>query len=786
MPPPSFNELPDAPSFDDLPDAGGTGAPGVDSPAIPEAGAPEGMPQGPMGKVLNFTRKAITEDVPQGLREGASALAAPFKALGAIPGLINRAMQISGELGKSNPQGGIQNDIIGLQLALQEAIPQLSPEEKKALITKMSSSAAGAIGGGLVGGPLGAYAGGIAGYKAGQEGSEALGFEPDTPAFSEKKMHELIQVALGDVFTMGMGKYGGKYVSKAGEFARETLGNIEKMRDIARLQPDRIPALLTVGARQNATTTALLKELREGREVFANVYLDEMKGAKNAVGAKELLDKAISARREAKESIFDSLNSKYKAAEGADRDAFLFSAEDVGINKIQKKIAELKETGIGSEAAGLQNKILDDAASPFSREVPIIAGGKEYGMSQSVPVKKTFAEMQRMLDATYDELAELKHFDYSAAGKAGADPSVLAQAKAATTVYADLAANIRSAMTSKMEALAKRGLVAEGTATKFSKLNDEMHKLMPYRTAFDNLIKTAEQTGIPNIPRTLAPNAGSPFGRSGSNMVQAVDVLAAPVTKSILERQALSAGNNFEPNVLSDLQKTSELVAGRRDPASGVSGLGTFFTQGAGMGAQATGATMQAMGQAPVAAAAIAAQQSNVLDPDNYDNLMANPDFLPLLQQDPDIPDETKTLVQQARNGTQYEKLKALGQLKIDARDKGWFPPPPMVGIHSYAALPKTEYRGQKVLGTITDQGESHIFLDALDRIPDVAKRTKLKSAFNSPGHYVLEIPNSLKPVPLPEKPAPEKKEPVLEEPTSTAKISDGGAGIMERVMHDN
>lgn len=769
---PSWDDLPDAPpGWDDLPEE-------KSSPPAPLNGDEKST----LGKVLEFGSDVINKDIPQAGKNIYDTVKAGAGAVISIPSILKRASELS--------QGNNSVDTIhAIMQAVGEKLPDMDPDQKKALMTKM---AGGGIGG-AVGVGLAPETGGASlllppvlaalGMQGGQEASEEMGFEPDTPAISSDKAHLLIQSLLTNVLTEAPIQAMGQGLSKVGGFVKGKTAGMESVKDaLVRGNPDHIIGQLTWGSKTAAGESPITSQMREGMGTFSRVFLDEMPNAKNAVDAVQKLKAAITRRYEIKQGIFESLASKAKGT--SNPDAFLFSEGDLGLRSISRKIKETAETGIGGDAAAVQSAVLGDIRTGFQKQMPQPTGGYS-----PVPIKKSFQQMQVMLDRTYEELRKLKLFDARAQGVAGVTPSQMAQVADRIEVYGDLASKIKTAMASKMEKLAKSGLIEKGTAEKFARVNSEMSDLQPFVPAFERFSDSSLQALTKDPPRSLVQKNGSIFNRNESTIGQALNRVAGPITSGFLEKGNLESAANFAPNSLSEIQKSAELMTGRRSPANPISSWTSGAGQVTGKGMQLAGSALETASDPRIAGAISAGVSAPSWNGDDFDSVVSQPGFVQTLVEDPDISDETKRNFTQSTNATQWEKNKALGQLKIEARDKGWFPPPPMQGIHSFIKVPNATYQGEKVLGTITDQAEGGIYLDAVNQIPDIEKRAKLKSAFNSQGKYVLEVPNSLKPVPKPEK-APVKAEPVMKEESQdigskSVPSLHSGQGNMNRIVHD-
>lgn len=737
----------------------------------------------PSGGVGQFVSDVVTKDAPQALENTWESAKGAGRAIAGIPEAVGEAVRAS-----SGGSGDFMN-----QLAIQlgsKFLEGKTPEEAKQLAVKMGlGTAGGALGMALAPSTGGMslalpILGGVAGAQVGQEVSEALDYEPDTPMLSSAKAHQAIQNLFTQVIGQGLTSGGGALLAKGGSVMKSLSTAIEHTRDLKRMDPDAIAGAFTVGSR--VADTALKAKMREGAPTFARVFLDEIKGAKNAVAAEKSLRAAITKRSQDKARAFSFIKRQEKRATGTpNEDAFLFSEGELGLGRAMKEARSRADGGgIGAEGAALERDIYSAVTNEFSKDSPTPVGFTR------IKTKKTFEEMQTALDNTYEELRKLRKFDDAAARKVGSTPSAAAQVEDLIKAHENIANGIKKAMDNRITLLQKKGLVPGSIKETILTANSEIHDLMPFLSGLDRFVETSGQALLTDPPRSLAQKPGSLFGRGTSKISQGLDMAMSPLVEPLVEKSANMNAVNFGPNQLSEVGKISELMTGQRAPVSPVPGHIPGVTgYGVGVGMETAGNALSGVSSPPLVAG-MAGAQAPTFDPNDYDSVSSNPAFSQMLQSDPDISDDTKIAFSQTANGSQYEKNMALGKLKIEARNKGWFPPPEMQGIHSFIKLPKAEYRGEKVIGTITDQAEGALFLDALNEIPDVEKRAKLKSAFNSSGKYVLEIPSTLRARPTPEK-SVQKKEPEPVDDTndtgsSTAKISLGsGQGNMERVVHD-
>lgn len=673
--------------------------------------------------------------------------------------------------------------LIGAGTVAQEKWDELGPNEKKALIVRLGATTAATIATGgqsLLIQALAASTGNLVGGEI----SEEMGYEEDTPLFSKAKMKEAGAGFVEGFLLTKLLSATGKGLQYTGEKTRGASVPLADKKLAALDKPGAMTGLTTVG-KNTGGEMHLVKDMKAGEKTMAKVLLDEFPDTiKNADEFGDALNMSLKARRQTKASLVTNFDRALQSSKGQVRD---FTLKDVGLPRVQKQIAELKKTGVSSDVIADLENFKNEMADAFSKPMGQGIGGRLY-------TRKSFGEMQDLLDGIYKKQRRLKAFDDNMLSKQGVNPSANTNAEA-IKIYGEAGADIRKAIQKKAAELERKGHLSKGSAQRLADTNQEIHDLMPWKDGSDRFSYADYQTTKQPQPGSLMQPPGSNFSNGQSLKSMATDTLSSPITGPIVERARVNAALEFAPETYASMQDAAGLTLGR---------LNTPNIQGQGLTGRVIGPGEEMAGQAmssvaasgaPLVGANVGVQapipvimQKDQMDGSigDFERSVSDPLSMEQIENDPNIPPEVLESIQQSKNGTMYEKLRTFGKLKIATRNLGYFPPPPMQGIYSYTATPGSEYRGQKVLGVITDESEAHIYLDAINQIPDIEKRTRLKSAFNSPGKYVLEIPTTLKAIPTPEpkkkSPAPEPKEPE----SSTAAINmDGGATEMERVVHD-
>lgn len=672
----------------------------------------------------------------------------------------------------------------GIGRTISDRLNKLPPDQQKAILTKTGITAASVMAAGPTAGVFRQAIMASVGNLIGDNVSQAAGFEPDRPLFTKEEAKKeggrfVENLLLPKIFGVV-----GSTMSKAGEAFQDAsvpIGNLEKAQ---KAKPGYLTGRLGVG-KNTAGDMAIVDTLKDGEKTLAKVVADEFPDKIDNMGEMQTaLEDSISMRTSEKNSIMGNLN---KALPNSGIRPF--SRNDTGYAGLTTTIRKLKGTGVGGDLVEGLEGLQSDLTDAFQKPLPQNQTGKMFN-------PKDFQGMNDLLDQVYDKMRGLKAFDPKNAMKG----SEVAANKATIRAYRDVADSIKEAIVDRATKLEAAGLVNKGTASRIGELNQEIHDLIPFQTATERAAYYEFQTMRKPQPANslLAPD-DSAFNLSGSLRSQALDQVTKPITQYPVRRAQLRESLGFAPDTLDEMKDAAGYALGRQQVPSiepqGV--LGAVGAAESGVGDALTGTAQS--GAIPIAGAA---QPSPALyqlpqDPKTAHTTQAlgaivnDPASMQIIQNDPDINPDTVTMLEQSKNGTDFEQRKALGQFKIEARNKPWFPPPLMKGIHSFIATPGDTYHGEKVMGTITDMAEGAVFMDALNQIPDVSKRARLKSAFNSPGHFVLEFPPSLKaggsaraaPAPVPVEP----KEPqdIDDSGSSSAPTLSAGQESMERIVHD-
>lgn len=667
-------------------------------------------------------------------------------------------------------------------------LKEMSPNERKATLTRIGTTAILTLAAGPEAGVFRQAIFSSAGDLLGGEISQKAGFEKDTPLFTKEEITKKGSNFVESLLLPKLMGIAGKGSSKLGQVTEDASVPIAAKEAAIKGKAGYLAGRMTLG-KNTGNEMALVDQLKEGEKTFAKVVVDEFPDKIQDAGElRTALDNSIATRVAEKKGLMEDLNDALSSP--ASKSSKPFSRNQVGYQDVTQTIRKLKATGIGTSVVPDLEELQRDLTNAFS--LP-----KKQGLPGIVANPKNFQGMSDLLDQVYDRMRGLKAFDPTNAVKA----SEVSANKQAIDAYGTVADKIKKSMASQARTLEAQGLVPSGTAKRLEDLNQEIHELIPYKEAAKRFDYSEYQTlKQPQPAGTLIQQPGSPFSGGGSLRSKMLDVVSSPVTEYPVKRARLNETLGFAPDTLSDMKQSSDLLLGRTPRPNinpqGLSGLVAGPAEqalGSGLSSTAESGIVPTLINSQVQSPIPSLQQLKDFPEANtsaaLDTIVDDPHSMQLLENDPDIDPKTIDQLKQSRNATQYEKNKALGQLKIETRDKGYFPPPPMQGIHSFIEVPNTTYQGQKVLGTITDQAEGGIYLDAVNQIPDIEKRAKLKSAFNSQGKYVLEIPNSLKPIPKPEKKVV-KAEPVMKEEaqdSGTKSVVDlnSGRGNMERIVHD-
>lgn len=734
--------------------------------------------------------KGAIRDFAEGTGEVAEKVAGQIK--GGVKGAINFAdeaykaspdtppMQSPFDIGTK-----VMSGLIGAGKVSKEKWDALGSNEKKAIITRLGAAVAGAVvsgGGSLVVQAASAALGG----QLGGELSEELGYEKDTPFYSKEKLKEGAANFITGTLLNTVLSASGKATTKAGETVSRASVPVSELEKATLGKPGAMTGQLTVG-KNTAGEMHLVKDMKAAEPTMSKVLLDEFPDTiKNADEFADSLNASISSRVAEKEGLISSFDKALDASKGQVSN---FTLKDVGVPQLQKEIRRLKKTGISGDSVKALEGLRDDMLEAFSKP-------KGQGQTGRVWVRKNFQEMQDLLDEAYKKQRALKAFDDNALAQSGTNPGVMAANKEAIRVYQVTIDSLKKNVVRKATELERKGFLGNGKASRLGEVNGEIHDLIPWRDGADRFSYADYQTTKQVQPGSLMQPPGSPFAHGQSAKSMATDIATRPLTDPLIRRQAAREALDFAPGTYGNMQDAAKMTLGRM-AVPGTEGQGVLGRL-VGPGLEEAGGAMSTLASSGAIPAVVSSgaqsplpvlgnpQQmtGTVLD---FDAITNDPMSMEMLNADPDISPETHAALEQSQNGTRYEKNIALGKLKIDARNKGWFPPPPMQGIHSFITTPGQEYQGAPVKGIITDQNEAAVYLDAVNQIPDVSRRAQLKSAFNSPqGRYVLEFPKSLLPVPQPEK-KPKTKEPEPIEDAgegSSAKTSDGGDSL-ERVLHD-
>lgn len=689
-----------------------------------------------------------------------------------------------------------------------EAYEKLGPNEKKALILRLGTTAMAALATGgdsllvktlgkesllgkaIINNPVASQAiATTAGGAVSGEVSEVAGFEKDTPLFSKEKMKRIGSDFVESYFLPKILGMIGKGVSKTGETIKDSSLPLSSLQGAEKGTSRYFAGQLT-GIKNTVARPQFEQELKDGSKTMSKVMLDEFpKTIKDADGFSSALDDAIATRVADKKAAVSDLNDALTDPKSGVKP---FGRNDVGYADLSSEIRKLSKTGLSDDRIqalkGLQTKLTEG----FSKPLPQGQTGRMYQ-------PKTFDDMQSLLDETYKDLREFKAFDDSAIAKGGTTPSANAANKTAIDAYKTVVGSIKDAMIEKAKELETKGLVAAGTADKLETANAEIHELIPYQDAALDLAHKEFSASAANSPGSINQQPGSVFSKGQSLRSAAMDQVTAPITSYPVDRARVNASLNMVPDTVDNMRQSGEMLLGRK-PIPNINPQG--LSGPIGIGVQAAGQGLSAIANSGLAPVAINSQvqapipiitqlKDSLLGHTGaaFDEIAKDPLSVSMLEADPDIPPDVMATFMHSTNTTQFEKNIALGQLKMATKDKGWFPPPVMPGIHSFIETPNMEYQGKKVLGVITDPTEGTAYLNAVNEIPDITKRAEMKSAFNNPtSHYVLEIPPSLKQTVKVQKQVipPEPKPKEVDEPAGTATIHTGSSlGNMDRVIHD-
>lgn len=770
---PSLSELEVEPdSIQDLPP--------LDSLEVEAEATPTPNPnQSALSQAGEFVTGTVTEDIPATVKETGGMLSS-------LSNLLERAAVINADIDAREGYTPMVNELAGLMSAIKENFEALPPETRKAVATRMAGSTIGGVVGGLAGG-AGVVPGAAAGNVIAGEINELMGWEDDTPLLTMAKAKEVRKELVQGMLVPWTLRKTGQATVAVGDKIKKASQSLDDLRKIKLAKPGALPAALTIGSKSTGSEGVLRRELARGEATFSRI--NPIANATTADEAIEGINAAITSRRTKKLASIKSIDDAVAAVAKGGGDAPLIAAKDLGLDDIKKEIEKQLKTGVGKESAKIKAEILDEFEEGFRQAIPQDAIDRSMGRTRTVSQPKTLADMQDVLDGTYEELRKLKLYDDLSISRADISPSEMAKNAARVEVYQVVADKIKDSMDKYVSNLASKGIISKEAVGGIKTLNQEMHDLIPYRTAFERFSDAAAQAITTDPPRSLVQRAGSEFVRPQSARSAALDVVTAPATRGLNERAALRAQIGFEPEVMDDINTAIGLRRGEIAPGRSQSALlGT-----AGTGVSMTGEVLQ-QATNPAAVGAIVGAASVARDTDfsnsvlAYDTLAQSPEFTEELEMNPDIDDEIKGKFMASKNGTAFEKLNALGQLKSAARDLGWFPPPKMQGIHSFVEIPKgkVSQRGTPILGYISDENEGEIYYDSLEEIQDVYEREDAKNAFNTQGsgrRAVTVLPPSL--VSGKAKPKPPAKPTPIGEPPS-ASIDTGSSEGGERVVYDH
>ena len=769
----------------------------------------EGQETYPVGEPIDertFTQKAgdafnsgmdfVVETGADAIRNTAMAPVKAFQAAANFMDESQKAAPYTGEFkGTAKDIGAkVVSGLIGMGKVAENKWNAMGENEKASFKLRMGTAAiaAAATGGSSI--IVQAAVQGGAQLLAGEMAEEA-GFEKNTPFFSREKMKRAGSDFIASNLIPQMLRVTGVGIKKTGEKIRGASVPAADKTRAALAEPGALTGQTTVG-KNTPGEMQLKRDMQAGERTMGKVLLDEFPDTIETAGVfKSELQAAISRRKQAKMGAISSLDSalaKNAATTGIGKVSG-FTRRDIGLGDLKAQLRKYKRTGINTEAIDAIEELQGTLNKAFFKPAP-------QGIKVPLPAEVNFTGMQNILDDVYAKLRKLKDYDDNSIAQKGTNPGGNPN-REAIKIYSDVAKNIREAIPKKARALELRGKAPRGLADTLEQVNEEMHDLMPWMDGARRLEDAKYQTMKQTQPGSMMQPSGSAFSNNQSAKSMATDIATSPVTDPILERARANASLDFVPETIGTMQDIARMQQGRMSvPTTTGQGLSGRVI---GPGLEALGGGMSSVAQSGVIPMALNTEVQSPLPVigqtssmngslDDFNSVTNDPLSMQVIEADPDLPPEILDGLAQVKNGTQYEKLQVFGKLKIAARDKGWFPPPPMQGIHSFTALPPdTQYRGQKVLGIITDPNEAGIYIGAVSNIPDVAKRTRLKAAFNDPHNrgYVLEIPSVLKPKPTPE-PTPsavEPESPQDDTTSSTANLgTENGASNMERVLHDN
>ena len=719
-----------------------------------------------------------------GIKATGNALANTAKTIGDT---INFAGDAAGKFaeGFNDPSkvtyGMLQRVGAALSDTARERFEKLPPDQQKMMALKLVGSGVG----GLLPGGIVLKAGmSTVGGALGEEAGEELGLKKDTPFYSKEKLEALGTNYVESVILPALAMAGGKGLSLASKKTGDSSVPIEDLRKYNQAQPGVLSGATTKG--KNTDTSAHMEQvLIDGEKTLAKVVLDEFPDSiKNAQEYKNALQSAVTKRATEKKTLVTDIDNALTG-----KDVSKFQLNDVGYNELGEKIKRLQKAGAERDTITELKDYKESLNRAFSEELT---------PEMSVRTQKGFQEAQDVLDDTYKRMRRAQAFDDSTLAKAGQKPSAVAANEELIEVYKDIAARIKKVTEQKVKALEGSNALTKGTSDKLNNLNKEMHDLIPHANAATDLAHAELMMRKRANPGSL--NEAVKTGNRGL-ISRATDFAAKPFNY-FGERSRLRQQADFIPEAVSDMQQSSKLLLGREQvpditPRGFRGGVVAPLGEIAGEGVSAVGTS----GVMPAAINSDIYKPIPILnqmkeDPRSdsnlvYDEILKDPMSVEMLLGDPDLDPATVESFIKSKNFTDLEKNTALGKLKMEAAayDKGWFPPSPMKGINSYIALPKAEYRGSKVLGVVTDPNERRAVLDAINAIPDVEKRTKMKSAFNDPNNlgYLIDFPGNIKAIPVKEKkPTMETKEVVEPENSAPAKIETGTvAGEMDRTVYD-
>ncbi len=785
-----FDALPDIDAeFDALPDA-----PLVDE-SLPTATPTPKPGQSTTSQIYDFAKGAITEDIPATAEEAQAAA-------GGIGNLLQRAAELSTDLDNREGYTPMVSELAGLIEATREKLRGLPPKAKAAIVSRLVGSGAGSILGSR-GGGAGTVAGGVIGNMAAGELNEVFGLEEDTPLLSIQKAKEIRKELVQGVLVPWVTRKTGQSTSTIGKWIKEASTPLDEIKKMMLGKEGSIAAKLSIGSRNTGSEGVFRRELARGEKTFSRI--NPIQNAKNADEAVEMISAAIKERSLAKKTLVGDVDQTIQGIAAKGGDAPLMASADLGFDELKEEIRKQMKTGVGAESAKTKLAAIEEFEEGFRQVVPQDLWDKALGRTRTTGAPKTLGEMQEVLDATYDELRKLKLYDDLSISKEGLNPSEMAKNAARVEVYQAAADSLKGSMDTYLGKLASKGIISKDVAKQIKTLNQEMHDIIPYRTAFERFSDVAAQAITTDPPRSLVQRAGAEFVRPQSARSAALDALTAPLTKGINERAAANAALGFEPGVMDDIQTAIGIKNGSIPPGvpgspivgkvgTGIDKVGEMLTQ-AGGGSLVPGAPPAGVGlpQQPGLTGPIIASLAMARDPDfsnsveAYDTLVKDQGFLQQLEHDPDIPDDVKHTFLDTKTGTAFEKMKAYGMLKLAGRNKGWFPPPKMEGVHSFVNAPKGRVtdKGRPVLGFVTDAIEADLVYEAFDSIENIYDRAEAQRLFNQPGTnkgMLFMLPPSLVPGAPKQKKAPQSKPPPK---AKTVKV-DSGSSSGARVEYDH